>query len=87
MSTLVLKPNNEEITTIMNKKFYPKLKTEDDSAYFSINNNTRYDEQKQNNEKNTFNQMSYLFPSIPIEVSKIIMYIIFYYRKLKIYLK
>ena len=88
MSTLVLKPNNfEEITSIMKKKFCPKLKTEDDSIYFSLNNNNKIDEQKQNNENNTFNQMSYLFPSIPIEVSKIIYYIIFYYRKLKIYLK
>ena len=71
MSTLVLKPNNfEEITSIMNKKFCPKLKTEDDSVYFSLNNNNKIDEQKQNDEKNAFNQMSFLFPSIPIEVSK-----------------
>ena len=88
MTTLVLKPNNfEEITSIMKRKFCPKLKTEDDSTYFSLNNNTIIGEQKKNNENNTFNQMSFLFPSLPIEVSKINYYIIFYYRKLKIYLK
>ena len=72
MSTIVLKPNNyDEITTIMSKKFRPKLKTEDDSIYF----NNNIDEQRMNyelrSENNTFNQMSSLFPSISIEVSKI----------------
>lgn len=72
MSTLVLQPKNsfEEITSIMRKKFGPKLKTEEDSAYFSLNNN-QIEEQNKNlelaNDINALNKMRFLFPSIPIE--------------------
>lgn len=72
MSTLVLQPNNnfEEITSIMRKKFGPKLKTEEDSVYFSENNN-QLEEQNKNLELasdiNALNKMRFLFPSIPIK--------------------
>ena len=75
MSTRVLNPhNNEEIITLMNKKFMPKLKTDNDSIYFSLSNNInniQYNNKELlNNENIKLNKMSFLFPSIPIEVSK-----------------
>ena len=74
MSTTVLSPNsNEEIIELMNTKFKPKLKTDNDSIYFTLSNNIINIQNNNNvltNEKNTLNKMSFLFPSIPIEVSK-----------------
>ena len=74
MSTRVLNPhNNEEIITLMNKKFMPKLKPDNDSIYFSLSNNIiniQNNNNELNNENIKLNKMSFLFPSIPIEVSK-----------------
>ena len=68
MATTILKSNyNEEISSIMNRKFIPRLNNEDDSNYspynMSSNINSIY------NENNTYNKMSFLFPSVPREVS------------------
>ena len=68
MATTILKSNyNDEISSIMNRKFIPRLNTEDDSNYslsnMSSNINSIY------NENNTINKMSFLFPSVPREVS------------------
>ena len=74
MSTRVLNPhNNEEIIALMNKKFMPKLKTDNDSIYFSLSNNIINIQNNNNefdNDNNKLNKMSFLFPSIPIKVSK-----------------
>ena len=73
MSTTVLNPhNNEEIISLMNQKFMPKLKTDNDSIYFTLSNNIiniQNIDNELNNENNKINKMSFLFPSIPIEVS------------------
>jgi hypothetical protein len=68
MATTILKSNyNEEISSIMNRKFIPRLNNEDDLNYspsnMSSNINSIY------NENNTFNKMSFLFPSVRREVS------------------
>jgi hypothetical protein len=68
MATTILKSNcNDEISTIMSRQFIPRLNIDDDSNYYPSkmrsNINSIY------NENNTFNKMSFLFPSIPKEVS------------------
>lgn len=67
MATTILKSDcNDEISTIMNRQFIPRLKTEDDLNYYSsnISNNINC----MHNENNIFNKMRFLFPSIPKEV-------------------
>ena len=90
-TTLLISNNGDEITSLMNKKFLPRLKTEENSIYYTSNNDISISEkttQNNINGNNTLNKMSYLFPSIPLEVSKIIIYIIFIVcRKLRIYSK
>jgi len=68
MATTILKSDyNEEISTIMTKQFIPRLNTEDDSNCYPSNMNSNINNIF--NENNTFNKMSFLFPSIPREVS------------------
>ena len=57
-TTLVIANKDEGISTIMSKKFMPKLTAENDSLYFSLN----YPNKNINGE-NVFDQMRYLFPS------------------------
>ena len=69
-NTLLLSNNSDEITSIISKKFAPRLKTDNDSIYYSTsNNNTNLDNNNQNNINSniTLNEMSFLFPSIPLE--------------------
>ena len=67
MATTILKSDCNEISTIMSRQFIPRLNIENDSNYYysnmSSNANSIF------NENNTFNKMSFLFPSIPREVS------------------
>ena len=68
MATTILKSNyNDEISSIMNRKFIPRLNIEDDSNYSPSNMSSNIN--SINNENNTFNKMSFLFPSVPREVS------------------
>ena len=70
MSTALLSyQNNDEIISIMNKKFASKFKSETDSAFYSnepefnkINNTL-----DENSYEYKFNKMTLLFPSIPKE--------------------
>lgn len=84
MSTSILNSYyNEDISSIINKKFASKLKTDDHSIYIPINKNTSnfYCYNKINEfepEKNKLNKMNFLFPSIPLEVR---IYLLYYYRK------
>jgi hypothetical protein len=62
--------NGEEITSIMSKKFAPKLKKDNDSIYYSSSiDNMVYENTSANKikDKCTLNKMTQLFPSIPLE--------------------
>ena len=68
-TTLLSYQNNDEIISIMNKKFASKFKSETDSAFYSnepefnkINNTL-----DENSYEYKFNKMTLLFPSIPKE--------------------
>ena len=65
-TTLLIPKSNEEITTLMSKKFIPKLKTEDDSTYFFSGKNIVTQKVSEENKYFALNKMSFLFPSIPI---------------------
>lgn len=68
MATTILIPkSNEEITTLMSKKFISKLKTEDDSSYFFSGKNIVSNEISEENPNSTLNKMSFLFPAIPFK--------------------
>ena len=64
-TSLVRENNNEEINEIMKKKLNLKLKTDDNSIYFYINNYIRKRENELNDENKIINRICYLFPSIP----------------------
>ena len=69
-TTLLMSNNGEEITSIMSKKFAPKLKKDNDSIYYSSKiNNMDFENTSQNKikDKCTLNKMTQLFPSIPLE--------------------
>ena len=68
MTSINLKSNgNDEISKIMNRQFFPRLNKEDDSNYYPLNVSNNINSIY--NEKNTFNKLCFLFPSIPREVS------------------
>lgn len=75
MATSILSYDfNDEITTIMNRKFARQLKTDDNSIYLTANTNNfniLKDDKKNEieNEENKIDKMSFLFPSVPKEVS------------------
>lgn len=75
MATSILSYDfNDEITTIMNRKFARQLKTDDNSIYLTANTNNfniLKDDKKNEieNEENKLDKMSFLFPSVPKEVS------------------
>ena len=66
-TTILISKSNEEITTLMNKKFIPKLKTENDSTYFFSGKNIVTQKVSEENKYFALNKMSFLFPSIPIK--------------------
>ena len=69
-TTLLMSNKGEEITSIMSKKFAPKLKKDNDSIYYSSKiDNMVYKNTSQNEikDKCTLNKMTQLFPSIPLE--------------------
>ena len=66
-TTILISKSNEEITTLMNKKFIPKLKTENDSTYFFSGKNLVSNEISEENTNSALNKMSFLFPSIPFK--------------------
>jgi hypothetical protein len=69
-TTLLMSSNGEEITSIMSKKFAPKLKKDNDSIYYSSSiDNMVYENTSANKikDKCTLNKMTQLFPSIPLE--------------------
>ena len=69
-TTLLMSNNGEEITSIMSKKFAPKLKKDNDSIYYSSSiDNMVYENTSANKikDKCTLNKMTQLFPSIPLE--------------------
>ena len=69
-TTLLMSNNGEEITSIMSKKFAPKLKKDNDSIYYSSKiNNMDFENTSQNKikDKCTLNKMTQLLPSIPLE--------------------
>lgn len=75
MATSILSYDfNDEITTIINRKFARQLKTDDNSIYLTANTNNfniLKDDKKNEieNEENKLDKMSFLFPSVPKEVS------------------
>lgn len=76
MTNLILASNvNEDYNnSFINSKVVPKLKLDND-IYFSFNNNENYPSTNNTNifikdkEINKLNTMTFLFPSIPIQVS------------------
>ena len=68
-TTFISYQDNDEITSIMNKKFISQFKSENDPFYFPSGpkfNLPRIDSDE-NDFKNKIDKMSYLFPSIPKE--------------------
>ena len=74
MATTILRRDlTDEISLNMSKRFIPKLKTGEETNYFSLNAggiDSHIYENSFQNENNAFNQITYLFPSIPKEVRK-----------------
>jgi hypothetical protein len=72
MATSIILPNFDTRyhCEIINNRFAPKLKY-DNSQYFSSEkeNYELNSDFEQNDENNKVSKMSYLFPSVPIEVS------------------
>ena len=73
------KLNNE----IINNKFIPRMKYDNSQIYTYDKENYEINSYyRQNEEDNKVNKMSFLFPSIPIGVSKYLLLIIYIdYRK------
>ena len=67
-STLLIRNNGEDLTSIISKKFTPKLKVENNSITYS--HEIEFENSEMNDEAYTFNQVKFLFPSISLEVSK-----------------
>ena len=79
-NTLLIRNNGEEISSLMNKKFSPKLKIANNEITYS--QEIEFESHEMNDEVYIFNQVKFLFPSLSLEVSKKIIYlIIYFYRK------
>ena len=72
-TTFLTREFTDEINSNMAKRFMPKLKTGEETNYCHINNqsiNTPIYANPFNKENDTLHRMTYLFPSVPQEVSK-----------------